>query len=178
MSSQKLSQKSSKSVSSEKQMLLEEMSTLHPNPKFMVITPINKNKKSNSNVDYREQLERVSTGYYIWCWDDSKYNTANIGEYFGFLFYGNKVVIHIIKSIKNKNERLPSWSNNVGQGDRRVLELTYPLFEIDWCTWILIGGCKKCMGTYRTTNLITKHTELYKYLTNKMNELKDENKEI
>jgi hypothetical protein len=130
----------------------------------MVITPINKNKKSNSNVDYKEQLICTARGDYIWCWDDSKYNTAQVGEYFGFYFYGNKVIIHKITSIKNPEERLLSWARNVGQGDRRVLELSDPLFEIDWNTWILIGGAKRSMGTFRTTELLANHQELYNYL--------------
>jgi hypothetical protein len=134
---------------------------------FMVITPINKNKKSNSNVDYQEQLRRTSTGESIWCWDDSKYNTGKVGEYFGFYFYGIKVVIHTILAVKSPEDRLPSWSRNVGQGDRRVLELTDPLFEIDWDTWISIGGAKRCMGTYRTTNLRIHHINLYNYLVEK-----------
>ncbi len=130
----------------------------------MVITPINKNKKSNSNVDYKEQLIRTARGDDIWCWDDSKYNTAKVGEYFGFYFYGIKVVIHRIIDIKDPSERLPSWSRNVGQGDRKVLELTNSLFEIDWTTWISIGGAKRVMGTYRTTELVCNHRELYNYL--------------
>jgi hypothetical protein len=131
---------------------------------YLVLTPINKNKKSNSNIDYREQLERVSSGEFIWCWDDSQFNTANVGEYFGFYFYGIKVVIHKITAVKETNERLPSWSSNVGQGNRKVLELTEPVEVIDWDTWISIGGAKRCMGTYRTTNLLKNHPELYSYL--------------
>ncbi len=131
---------------------------------FMVITPINKNKKSKSNIDYNEQLERVNQNRSIWCWDDTPHNTAKVGDYFGFLFYNNKVQIHIITAIKMPSERLASWSNNVGQGDRRVLELSDPFLEIDWDKWILIGGCKRCMGTYRTTNLQIYHIELYNYL--------------
>jgi hypothetical protein len=137
---------------------------LKMNKSFMVITPINKNKKSNSNVDYKEQLIRTARGDSIWCWDDSKNNTAKVGEYFGFYFYGIKVIIHRITGVKDSTERLPSWSRNVGQGDRKVLELSDSLFEIDWDTWISIGGAKRCMGTYRTTELEQNHRELYNYL--------------
>ena len=131
---------------------------------FMVITPINKNKKSNSNVDYKEQLIRTANGDCIWCWDDSKYNTAKLGEYFAFYFYGIKVIVHRITGVKDVTQRLPTWARNVGQGDRKVLELSDPLFEIDWDTWISIGGAKRSMGTYRTTNLLLNHTKLYNYL--------------
>ena len=146
------------------------------NKSFMVITPINKNKKSNSNVDYREQLIRTERGESIWCWDDSKHNKAKVGEYFGFYFYGIKVVIHKIVGIKNADQRLPSWSQNVGQGDRKVLELSDPLFEIDWNTWISIGGAKRSMGTFRTTELVANHRELYNYLieNDEINEIKKE----
>jgi hypothetical protein len=131
---------------------------------YLVLTPINKNKKSNSNRDYREQLDRVSSGEKIWCWDDSHLNNANVGEYFGFYFYGIKVVIHKIDAVKSVNERLPSWSDNVGQGNRKVLELSDPIKVIDWNTWISVGGAKRCMGTYRTTNLQRNHTEMFYYL--------------
>lgn len=141
------------------------MAPMNYSSNFMVITPINKNKKSKSNVDYHEQLERVKTEGYIWCWDDSAHNTAVIGDYFGFLFYNKKVQIHVITAIASPSDRLPSWSANVGQSDRRVLELSVPLLEIDWETWIRIGGCKRCMGTYRTTNLHTYHESLFEYLS-------------
>jgi|688.fasta_scaffold573192_1 hypothetical protein len=131
---------------------------------YLVLTPINKNKKSKSNIDYREQLERVSSGEFIWCWDDSQFNNANVGEYFGFYFYGIKVVIHKITAVKETNERLPSWSSNVGQGNRKVIELTEPIEVIDWKTWISIRGAKRCMGTYKTTNLLKNHPLLYYYL--------------
>lgn len=134
------------------------------NESFIVITPINKNPKSKSNVDYREQLIRTESSDLSWYWDDSQYNTARVGEYFGFYFYGIKVIIHKIIGVKDASERLPSWSDNVGQSNRKVLELSDSLFEIDWSTWISIGGAKRCMGTYKTTELISNHRELYHYL--------------
>jgi hypothetical protein len=131
---------------------------------YLVLTPINKNKKSNSNMDYREQLNRVSSGEHIWCWDDSHLNNACAGEYFGFYFYGIKVIIHKITAVKSADERLPSWYDNVGQGDRKVLELSEPIEVIDWDTWVSVGGAKRCMGTYRTTNLRENHEALFCYL--------------
>jgi hypothetical protein len=131
---------------------------------YMVLSPINKNKRSKSNIDYKEQLERVSSLGDIWRWDDSHLNKACTGEYFGFYFYGIKVVIHKITAVKSANERLPSWSDNVGQGDRKVLELSEPIEVIDWDTWISIGGARRCMGTYRTTNLRENNPLLCYYL--------------
>ena len=140
------------------------MAPMNYSARFMVITPINKNKRSKSNIDYHEQLERVKTGGYIWCWDDSVHNTAVVGDYFGFLFYNNSVHVHVITAIKSPSDRLPSWSANVGHSDRRVLELSDPVLSIDWETWIRVGGCKRCMGTYRTTDLLEHHETLYQYL--------------
>ena len=127
----------------------------------LVITPINKNPKSPSNVDYAEQVSRVG---YTWCWDDSCYNTASVGEYFGFCFNYDKVVIHRILEVKSSTERLPSWSRNVGQRNRNVLELSDPLLTIPWSRWQEMGGHKKIQGTCRT-ELFNKRPMLFEYLT-------------
>ena len=127
----------------------------------LVITPINKNPKSPSNVDYAEQVSRVG---FKWCWDDSCYNTATVGEYFGFVFNGGKVVIHRILEVKSPTERLPSWSRNVGHRNRNVLELSDPLLTIPWSKWQEMGGHKKIQGTCRT-ELFSKRPMLFEYLT-------------
>jgi hypothetical protein len=113
----------------------------------LTITPISKNPKSASNIDYHEQVARVG---HRWCWDDSRYNTANVGEYFAYYFHGIKVVVHKILEVKSPTERLPSWSRNVGQGNRNVLELSDPLCVIPWSTWQEMKGPENKMGTYRT----------------------------
>ena len=121
--------------------------------KHLIITPISKNLKSKANIDFREQWMRTRTGELNWCWDDSKYNTAKQGEYFAFFHHKNKVVIHRILSVRPPSERLPSWSSNVGQANRNVLELSDPLREITWSEWLQTGCSDVCMGTYRTTDL-------------------------
>ena len=126
----------------------------------LVITPINKNPKSPSNVDYAEQVSRVG---FKWCWDDSCYNTATVGEYFGFCFNYDKVVIHRILEVKSPTERLPSWSRNVGQGNRNVLELSDPLLTIPWSKWQELGGPESKQGTYRT-ELFNKRPMLFAHL--------------
>jgi hypothetical protein len=102
----------------------------------LIVSPINKKISSPSNRDFKEQLEWVKIGKLAWCWDDSKKNTAESGNYFAFYFYGTKVIIHRILKVKPPSERLPSWHKNIGQQDRNVLELSDPLKEFTWDDWI------------------------------------------
>jgi len=117
---------------------------------FLTITPINKNPKSNSNIDYNEQLTRVEQNMQIWCWDDTRYNNSKRLGYFAFYFHNKKIVVHQIVSTKDPKDRLPSWSGNVGQGDRKVLELSQPLVEFSWEEWLAMSGPQSKQGTYRT----------------------------
>ena len=127
----------------------------------LTITPINKDLKSKSNTDFREQMERTCTGELNWCWDDSRYNKARAGEYFAFMFYGTKVIIHKILAVKPPSERLPSWSQNVGQTDRNVVELSEPLKEISWNEWLENEGPLAHLGTYATSDLSVSRPKLY-----------------
>ena len=134
----------------------------------LTITPISKDIKSPSYIDYNEQLSRVLNEEFQWCWDDSRYNKAKIGDYFAFYFHGMRVVIHKILDVKPPSARLPSWSKNVGQGDRNVVELSHPLLEITWIEWQLIGAPESKMGTYTTSDLSTERPRLYEYLKNSL----------
>ena len=134
----------------------------------LTITPISKDIKSPSYIDYNEQLLRVLNEEFQWCWDDSRYNKAKIGDYFAFYFHGMRVVIHKILDVKPPSARLPSWSKNVGQGDRNVVELSHPLLEITWIEWQLIGAPESKMGTYTTSDLSTERPRLYEYLKNSL----------
>jgi hypothetical protein len=134
----------------------------------LTITPISKDTKSPSYIDYNEQLSRVLNEEFQWCWDDSRYNKAKIGDYFAFYFHGMRVVIHKILDVKPPSARLPSWSKNVGQGDRNVVELSHPLLEITWIEWQLIGAPESKMGTYTTSDLSTERPRLYEYLKNSL----------
>jgi hypothetical protein len=127
----------------------------------LTITPINKLLKEKSNIDFRELLERIYTGELNWCWDDGVYNKAKAGEYFAFMFYGKKVIIHKILAVKPPSERLPSWSQNVGQTDRNVLELSEPLKEISWNEWLENDGPLAHLGTYTTCDLSVSRPKLY-----------------
>ena len=113
----------------------------------MILSPINKNIRSNSNRDYQEQKQRVNEGKLQYCWDDTAKNMAREGEFFGFVFNGTMVRIHQIMGVKSPAHRLPSWHENVGQSDRNVLELSDQLIEIPWLQWIAMGGSNKCQGT-------------------------------
>jgi hypothetical protein len=75
-----------------------------------------------------------------------------------------RVVIHQIIDVKPPSERLPSWSKNVGQGDRNVIALSHPMLEITWIEWQLMGGPESKMGTYTTTDLSYSSPRLYQYL--------------
>ena len=130
----------------------------------LTLSPISKDIKSPSYVDYNEQLSRVLHDGFQWCWDDSRYNKAKSGDYFAFYFHGMRVVIHQIVDVKPPAERLPSWSKNVGQGDRNVLALSHPMLEIAWIEWQLMAGPESKMGTYTTMDLSYSAPRLYQYL--------------
>lgn len=98
----------------------------------LTITPISRNTNSAGYIDYKEHMERVKHNQSIWCWDDSRFNKAKKGELFAFYFHGLRVVIHEITDVKPPSCRLPSWSKNIGQGDKNVLELSEHLKEISW----------------------------------------------
>jgi len=132
--------------------------------KHLTITPINKNLKSKSNIDFREQCARTRTGELNWCWDDSRYNKAKSGEYFAYLFYNTKVIIHKIIAVKPPTDRLPSWSENVGQTDRNVVELSEPLIEFTWQQWLENDGPESHLGTYTTGDLSESRPKLYNIL--------------
>ena len=131
---------------------------------YLTITPISKNKKSNSHIDYNEQVKRVEETSQIWCWDDTRFNTSQVYGYFAFYFHGKKVIIHQIMTTKDPKDRLPSWSKNVGQGSRNVLELGPALMEISWEEWLAMSGPQNRMQTYRT--LLSKYPLLHDLLVN------------
>jgi hypothetical protein len=130
----------------------------------LTLSPVSKDNKSQSYIDYNEQLSRVLHDGFQWCWDDSRYNKAKSGDYFGFYFHGMRVVIHQIVDVKPPSERVPSWSKNVGQCDRNVIALSQPMLEISWIEWQLMGGPESKMGTYTTMDLSYSSPRLYQYL--------------
>jgi hypothetical protein len=111
----------------------------------MIVTPIPQNRKANGRKDYREQMLRIQENK-IHVWDDSRYNKAQKGDIFAYAENRIKIndiltpgIIHVyvIENVTKPENRLPSWSKNVGQGDRNVLELTSKIiYKGDLKEWI------------------------------------------
>ena len=112
----------------------------------LTITPISADKGSKARIDYVEQQVRISNGEKL-VWDDSKFNQSRPGDLFGFWMYKKHVRIHVVETVHLPSERLPSWSSNVGQGDRHVVQLSEHKVIISWDKWIELDGAKRCMGT-------------------------------
>ena len=111
----------------------------------MIVTPIPQNRKANGRKDYREQMNRIQENK-MHVWDDSRYNNAQRGDLFAYAENRIKInniltpgIIHVyvIENVTKPENRLPSWSKNVGQGDRNVLELTSKIiYKGDLKEWI------------------------------------------
>ena len=125
--------------------------------KNITLTPIAKKTKKaststdakspDSKRDYLEQMERERQGMKL-MWDDRSKNDSLAGTtMFAFVFNNEKVKFHIVTNVMNPEARLVSWSQNVGQDNRNVLELSNLVHEMDWETWLSLGGHKKVQGT-------------------------------
>jgi hypothetical protein len=127
-----------------------------PTPKSQEFDPNDVTPSSpDSKRDYGEQLERMNDGLKP-MWDDSKFNKSKeITTLFAFVFNNECVRFHLILQVLSPENRLPSWSRNVGHGDRNVLELSNMIYEMDWNTWLKLGGHKKVQGTTRLANKVT-----------------------
>ena len=112
----------------------------------LIVTPINKNPRSHSYTDYQEQLERERDGVQV-VWDDTPFNRAKEGDMFAFVRNNTDVTFRKILGIHSTEERLTSWSKNVGQGDRQVLSLGPELETWSWGVWIDQGGATRVQGT-------------------------------
>ena len=112
-----------------------------------IVTPINKNKKSKGRIDYNEQKTREAAGKKL-MWDDTSKNiTKKAGGLFAFVQNNLQVEICQITGVFSPEKRLPSWSENVGQTNRNVLELTNVIITLSWDEWISHGGHKRVQGT-------------------------------
>jgi len=113
------------------------------------------NGKPCSRTDFNEQKQRNSFilhGDEFWCWDDAPSNKSKPGDIFAFWehdggecfgpghsWQSGRFIFHVITDVKPSSERLPSWSKNVGQGTRNVLELSKPIFEKSYTEMIQCG---------------------------------------
>ena len=125
------------------------MTTITIMPTF-VITPICQTYKPagqpDSRRDFEEQHARVYAGNQ-WMWDDAPGNESKVDGYFGFVFNGVRVQFHKITRVAEPTERLETWAENVGQGNRKVLILSEPIYKMEWAEWIDLGGAHKVQGT-------------------------------
>lgn len=121
----------------------------------MIVTPINKNPKSKSNINYREQVKCEKDGIQF-MWDDTKLNKARIGDFFGFIQNDHLVTFRFVESI-HTIERIPFC---VGQ-DVNVLYLGSIVRTMLWEDWVFYGGAKK---VHRTMNVKTNIEHLLRYL--------------
>ena len=133
----------------------------------ITITPISKDPTRPSHIDYQEQLRTTN-----WCWDEAppEHTTTNLrpkeGQPFGFYFPGIKITFHRVIEILEPTNRLDSWSENVGQTNRKVLMLTKPLKTFTYEEWCNIGGQRKKQGTYTSDLNNPKWSHLKCYLQN------------
>lgn len=120
-------------------------------PKHITITPISGDCKKDAFINYDEQKNRIQK-----VWDDGEMNTTTRGDFFAFYLTESKhrpkgkFIIHLVYDVKSPRDRLPSWSKNVGQKDKQVLELSEPLFELTIEEWKIMEGPMKKQGTYRS----------------------------
>lgn len=134
-----------------------------------IVSPINKNVQSKSNIDYEEQQKRDTCGKQM-MWDDAKGNpTTYPYGVFGFVHNGDRVEVHVITRVCDSYQRLESWSDNVGQTDRNVLMLTPKLLTIEWDEWIGLGAPQKVQGS---TRIVGAHASLELYLRDKLNNVR------
>ena len=113
------------------------------------ITPIAKDFKKEgpcSRKDWNEQLERASE-FKQMMWDDTPKNNSKKGDILMVWHHMKGVTFHSIQDVLPPSKRLPSWSNNVGQGDRQVLYISSEFARLEWNEWIKAGGQSRCMGT-------------------------------
>lgn len=137
----------------------------------MIVTPIPQNRKANGRKDFREQMNRIKENN-IHVWDDSRYNKAQKGDYFAYAENRIKVNetltpgsihVYVIENVTKPENRLPSWSKNVGQSDRNVLELTSKIiYKGDLKEWI---GALNYKENYKVQGTIhVKYDRLEKYI--------------
>jgi len=130
----------------------------------LIVTPINQNPRSHSYIDYQEQLERDRDGVQV-MWDDTRYNRAKEGDLFAFVQNKKEVTFRKIVGVHSTEERLTSWSKNVGQGNRQVLSLGPEIETWSWGVWLDQGGASQVQGT---THIRTHIHRILGHLTRKI----------
>ena len=115
-----------------------------------LITPIAKDYKTCegpcSKKDWDEQVSR-GANFVQMMWDDSTFNKSRVGDVLIVWHHQKGVTFHHIEAIHPPNQRLPSWSNNVGQTDRQVLYISSEFARMNWDEWSSHDAHQRCMGT-------------------------------
>jgi len=115
----------------------------------IIITPINLENPSTdfgkkARTDYlREQMHSSSFRLPIAKWDDSKYNTAEVGDYFGFVHQREDIVeIFQIDRIILNHDRPDYWDIHEHRR-RNILILSKKLSDINWSSYKEENGYKE-----------------------------------
>ena len=121
-----------------------------------MVTPIAvklKTKGSCSLSDWGEQLDFEKNGKQMnWDGPVPSRGTMCAGDIAAIVYNPSihregKVLLYPITGTHNPTHRLPTWGDNIGQGDRDVLDLGTKICELDWETWLSLGGHRKVQGT-------------------------------
>jgi len=138
----------------------------------MIVTPVSLNIKSPARRDWIEQVQRRKEGKKH-VWDDSKHNLAEVGDLFAYVENSRKIgenkkslgwiEVYIIEAVYSSDFRLPTWSENVGQGDRNVVELSKePIYVGTMVEWKNYLGYSERYCVQGTVNL--KNDRVKEYL--------------
>ena len=138
----------------------------------VICTPITNKVKSEKQrrqgkpcprTDYLEQKKRnepILNGDLFWVWDDGPQNKARVVDVFIFWDYngdgrggpgnpwaGGDFIFHEVLEVCDPSNRLPSWSNNIGQQNRNVLQLSPPKMKLTYEEMIKYGAKPQYHGT-------------------------------
>ena len=90
--------------------------------KKLLLTPVTQGRSSGR--DFNEQMNRISNGA-MHLWDDSSHNKSVPGDYFIYSnFHKNTVRVYKILDSLSPQNRLSTWSDNVGHQGRNVIILS------------------------------------------------------
>ena len=132
----------------------------------ILCTPIAKNFKSIapcSKKDWQEQLERMKNNLQM-MWDDSSTNKSVVGDLLAVCHNGISVDFYIITNTLSPDDRLSTWSNNVGQTNRQVIYIDNLLYSMPWSQWLSLSNYSssfKCQGTKNTNDTARKNIITY-----------------
>ncbi len=148
----------------------------------MIATPVAMGVKSASRRDWNEQVQRRKEGKKH-VWDDSSTNRASKGDLFAYVENSVKIgenkksegwiEVFVIQEVYSPDFRLPTWSENVGQGNRNVVELSpEPIYVGSMVEWKEQLGYAERYCVQGTINI--KHSKIAGYL-GKIMQTKKEN---